>query len=116
MSPRCTILVSLIVSASAFAQDSPPAQVDVRGKAFDYDPRRDDTAARIVVRHDDLVKYGDTSLLDALRRIPGVTVNACRPASRSTRWRPMPSSASRCGARPVRTCRPRPSRARSTSC
>ena len=27
------------------------------------------------VRHDDLVKYGDTNLLDALRRIPGVTVN-----------------------------------------
>nr|WP_052170450.1 TonB-dependent receptor [Massilia sp. JS1662] len=75
MSPRCTILVSLIVSASAFAQDAPPAQVDVRGKVTDYDPRRDDTAARIVVRHDELVKYGDTNLLDALRRIPGVTVN-----------------------------------------
>ncbi len=28
-------------------------------------PRRDDTAARIVVRHDDLVKYGDTNLFDA---------------------------------------------------
>nr|WP_307727175.1 TonB-dependent receptor [Telluria mixta] len=75
MSPRCTILVTLIVSASAFAQDTPPAQVDVRGKVADYDPRRDDTAARIVVRHDDLVKYGDTNLLDALKRIPGVMVN-----------------------------------------
>jgi outer membrane receptor for ferrienterochelin and colicin len=74
---RRTILASLIVSASAsaFAQDTPPAQVDVRGKASDYDPRRDDTAARIVVRHEELVKYGDTNLLDALRRIPGVTVN-----------------------------------------
>jgi outer membrane receptor for ferrienterochelin and colicin len=57
------------------AQESPSAQVDVRGKVGDYDPRRDDTAARIVVRHEDLVKYGDTNLLDALRRIPGVTVN-----------------------------------------
>jgi outer membrane receptor for ferrienterochelin and colicin len=75
MSPRCTILATLIVSAAAFAQDSPPAQVDVRGKLTDYDPRRDDTAARIVVRHDELVKYGDTNLLDALKRIPGVTVN-----------------------------------------
>ena len=62
MSSRCTILASLIVSASAFAQDTPPAQVDVRGKASDYDPRRDDTAARIVVRHEDLVKYGDANL------------------------------------------------------
>jgi outer membrane receptor for ferrienterochelin and colicin len=77
MSPlhRRTILASLIVSASALAQESPPVQVDVRGKASDYDPRRDDTAARIVVRHDELVKYGDTNLLDALKRIPGVTVN-----------------------------------------
>jgi outer membrane receptor for ferrienterochelin and colicin len=72
---RRTVLASLIVSASALAQETPPAQVDVRGKVTDYDPRRDDTAARIVVRHDDLVKYGDTNLLDALRRIPGVTVN-----------------------------------------
>ncbi|MCS0611553.1 TonB-dependent receptor [Massilia kyonggiensis] len=75
MPPRPTILVSLIVSASALAQETPPAQVDVRGKASDYDPRRDDTASRIVVRHEDLVKYGDTNLLDALKRIPGVTVS-----------------------------------------
>jgi outer membrane receptor for ferrienterochelin and colicins len=72
---RRTVLASLIVSASAFAQDTPPAQVDVRGKASDYDPRRDDTASRIVVRHEELVKYGDTNLLDALKRIPGVTVS-----------------------------------------
>jgi outer membrane receptor for ferrienterochelin and colicin len=72
---RSTVLASLIVSASAIAQDAPPAQVDVRGKAADYDPRRDDTASRIVVRHEELVKYGDTNLLDALKRIPGVTVS-----------------------------------------
>lgn len=72
---RRTILASLIVSAFAFAQDTPPAQVDVRGKASDYDPRRDDTASRIVVRHEELVKYGDTNLLDVLKWIPGVTVS-----------------------------------------
>ena len=77
MPPRLhrTILASLIVPATALAQETPPAQVDVRARLAEYDPRRDDTAARIVVRHDDLVKYGDTNLLDALRRIPGVTVN-----------------------------------------
>ena len=77
MSPRRrrTILASLIVSATALAQETPPSQVDVRARLADYDPRRDDTAARIVVGHDDLVRYGDTHLLDALRRIPGVTVN-----------------------------------------
>jgi outer membrane receptor protein involved in Fe transport len=50
-------------------------QVDVRGVANAYDPRRDDTAAKIVVNHDEIVKYGDTSVLDVLKRVPGVTVS-----------------------------------------
>jgi outer membrane receptor protein involved in Fe transport len=50
-------------------------QVEVKGALESYDPRRDDTAAKIVVNHDELVKYGDTSVLDALKRVPGVTVS-----------------------------------------
>jgi outer membrane receptor for ferrienterochelin and colicins len=50
-------------------------KVEVQGKADAYDPRRDDTASKIVVNHDELVKYGDTTVLDALKRVPGVTVN-----------------------------------------
>jgi outer membrane receptor protein involved in Fe transport len=45
----------------------------VQGKA--YDARRDDTAARIVIKHEDIVRYGDTNLLDVLKRLPGVTVS-----------------------------------------
>lgn len=41
-----------------------------------YDPRRDDTASKIVVNHEEIVKYGDTSVLDVLKRVPGVTVSA----------------------------------------
>jgi len=50
-------------------------KVEVQGKADAYDPRRDDTASKIVVNHDELVKYGDTTVLDALKRVPGVTVS-----------------------------------------
>jgi outer membrane receptor protein involved in Fe transport len=55
------------------AQESP--QVEVRGNAAAYDARRDDTAMKIVVAHDEIVRYGDTNLLDVLKRLPGVTVN-----------------------------------------
>jgi outer membrane receptor protein involved in Fe transport len=54
---------------------SPVPQVDVQGKAGAYDPRRDDTAMKIVVRHDEIVRHGDTNLLEVLKRIPGVTVS-----------------------------------------
>lgn len=50
-----------------------PGIVEVRGAA--YDPRRDDTAARIVVTQEEIVKYGDTTISDVLRRQPGITVN-----------------------------------------
>jgi len=36
--------------------------------------RRNDSASRIVVGHEELVKYGDGTVLDALKRLPGVTV------------------------------------------
>ena len=50
-------------------------QVEVRGSLEAYDPRRDDTASKIVVNRDEIVKYGDTNLLDVLKRVPGVTVS-----------------------------------------
>jgi outer membrane receptor protein involved in Fe transport len=57
------------------AKDNKLQQVEVRGALDAYDPRRDDTAAKIVVNHDEIVKYGDTSVLDVLKRVPGVTVS-----------------------------------------
>jgi outer membrane receptor protein involved in Fe transport len=50
-------------------------QVQVKGALESYDPRRDDTASKIVVNHEDIVKYGDTNVLDVLKRVPGVTVS-----------------------------------------
>ena len=83
--------LSIMSAAPARAQQAPVAvdktgdktpaqageiqQVEVRAAADAYDPRRDDTAAKIVVNHDEIVKYGDTSVLDVLKRVPGVTVS-----------------------------------------
>ena len=42
----------------------------------DYDERRESTVAKIVVGRDELERFGDTSLTDVLKRLPGVTVTA----------------------------------------
>jgi outer membrane receptor protein involved in Fe transport len=57
------------------AKDNKVQQVEVHGSLDAYDPRRDDTASKIVVNHDEIVKYGDTNVLDVLKRVPGVTVS-----------------------------------------
>jgi outer membrane receptor protein involved in Fe transport len=59
----------------AAAKDNKLQQVEVRGALDAYDPRRDDTAAKIVVNREEIAKYGDTSVLDVLKRVPGVTVS-----------------------------------------
>jgi outer membrane receptor for ferrienterochelin and colicins len=69
------------------AKDDKVQQVEVRGALSDYDARRDDTAAKIVVNHDELVKYGDTSVLDALKRVPGVTVSGAGGRGAEVRMR-----------------------------
>jgi outer membrane receptor protein involved in Fe transport len=58
------------------ADDAKMQKVEVKGAADTYDPRRDDTASKIVVNHDEIVKYGDTNVLDVLKRVPGVTVSS----------------------------------------
>jgi outer membrane receptor for ferrienterochelin and colicins len=50
-------------------------KVEVRGTADAYDPRRDDTASKIVVNHEEIIKYGDNNVMDVLKRLPGVTVS-----------------------------------------
>ncbi|MDC8760017.1 TonB-dependent receptor plug domain-containing protein [Janthinobacterium fluminis] len=49
-------------------------QVEVRGSSASYDPRRDDTASKIVVGSEEILRYGDTSVMDVFKRLPGVTV------------------------------------------
>ncbi|HYD79048.1 MAG TPA: TonB-dependent receptor [Paucimonas sp.] len=51
---------------------SSPAKVEVA--AARYDQRRQDTASSIIVEHDELVRHGDRTLTDVLKRLPGITV------------------------------------------
>ncbi len=50
-------------------------KVEVKADANSYDPRRDDTASKIVVSTEEIRRYGDTSVLDVFKRLPGITVS-----------------------------------------
>ena len=81
---RLSVSPSLLMLAAcagpAWAQQdeaSPPvSQVDIKGSSASYDPRRDDTATRTVVGREELGRYGDRSVLDVLKRVPGVTIDS----------------------------------------
>ncbi|WP_177307120.1 TonB-dependent receptor plug domain-containing protein [Pseudoduganella namucuonensis] len=49
-------------------------KVEVKGALESYDPRREDTASKTVLTHEEIIKYGDTNVFDVLKRAPGVTV------------------------------------------
>lgn len=86
---RLTVVAAALAAAlSAQAQPAEPEpkpkkpaeeakiqKVEVRGSSEAYDPRKDDTASKIVVNHEEIIKYGDTNVLDVLKRLPGVTVS-----------------------------------------
>jgi len=63
-------------TAAAPVPEQKIQQVEVRAGAAAYDPRRDDTATKIVVSQEEIVKYGDTNVADVLKRVPGITVNS----------------------------------------
>lgn len=50
------------------------AKVEVKGALDTYDPRREDSASKTVLSHEEIIKYGDTNVFDVLKRAPGVTV------------------------------------------
>lgn len=51
--------------------------VSVQGER--HDARRNDTATRIVVSREELLRQGDTTLSEALKRLPGVTLGSGTP-------------------------------------
>lgn len=38
--------------------------------------RRESTAAKIIVDHEEITKYGDTNVMEVLKRLPGITVDS----------------------------------------
>ena len=80
----CALSCALVLLARpALAEE--PARVVIEGAR--YDQRRDDTASTIVVKHDELLQFGDRSLAGALARVPGITVRAGQDGSSAIRLR-----------------------------
>jgi outer membrane receptor protein involved in Fe transport len=88
----------MIDAAAAGQQDSavrpesakeakPMQQVEIKGQAAGYDARRDDTATKIVVSQEELLRNGDTTLGDALKRLPGVTIGGVQGRGGEIRMR-----------------------------
>jgi outer membrane receptor protein involved in Fe transport len=89
--PRLTLLAAALQTLSIFnagAQTTvappPPAtapvqKVEITGNQEKYDARRDDTATKIVVTQEEIIKQGDTTLADVLKRQPGITVSGGSP-------------------------------------
>ncbi|WP_374582763.1 TonB-dependent receptor plug domain-containing protein [Pseudoduganella sp.] len=74
---RLTLISAAVLSATQVsAQEQALQKVEIKSSAAAYNPRKDDTASKIIVTSDELKKYGDTSIGDALKRVPGVTVGA----------------------------------------
>jgi len=88
---RKFLFLAAFIPPLSQAQPSPPdpaiPQVDVTSSSTTYDPRRDDTASRIVVKREEIERYGDSSVHDILRRIPGVTVTTGQGGSLEVRMR-----------------------------
>lgn len=51
------------------------------------DGRLESTATRIIVTHDDIVRFGDTTLADVLKRLPGITVGGVQGRGGEIRMR-----------------------------
>jgi outer membrane receptor protein involved in Fe transport len=73
------VLSVCVAAGAARADGEKPKQeemqkVEIKGSAAKYDARRDDTASKMVVNAEEIQKYGDTSVNDVLKRLPGITV------------------------------------------
>lgn len=68
------------------ALESKMQKVEVQG-ARNYDERRQDTATKIVVTQEDIVRYGDTTVGEVLKRLPGVTMGGVQGRGGDIRMR-----------------------------
>jgi outer membrane receptor for ferrienterochelin and colicin len=72
----------LVVHAGAFSQTQPMQQVTVSASALAQ--RAQSTTTAIVVTRDEIVRQGDATLTDVLKRQPGITIDGApgKPAIR----------------------------------
>jgi len=79
MMKRRLLVAAALACARAYAQETPPV---VQLKANADIQRANDTAARITVNRAEILQYGDSSVLDVLKRLPGVSVADGAPRMR----------------------------------
>lgn len=71
---RLTGGLLLIAATGAGAADAPePLQVQITGARADQ--RQRETTTAIVINHEELVRQGDQTLADVLKRLPGISVS-----------------------------------------
>ena len=66
---------------------APIQKVEIKGAAASYDARRNDTATKIVVSQEDILRNGDTTIGEVLKRLPGVTVGGVQGRGGDIRMR-----------------------------
>ena len=95
LAPLGACLAALGCAAPAFAQDAGPGQsdqptpqptsaqrVDIVGRQGATDLRRAASVAKQIYGREELDKFGDTNVLDVMRRLPGVNVGSGGPRMR----------------------------------
>lgn len=62
--------------ASPPAKDEPKPLEKIEVQGDGLAERRESTASKLIINRDEITKYGDTNVLDVLKRLPGVTVDS----------------------------------------
>ena len=76
-----------VAGAPAEQPAAPIQQIEVKGAAASYDARRNDTATKIVVSQEEILRNGDTTIGEVLKRLPGVTIGGVQGRGGDIRMR-----------------------------
>jgi outer membrane receptor for ferrienterochelin and colicins len=80
--------VAAETAAAPLKPAEPPIQkVEITGTAKTYDARRDDTATKMVVTGEEMLRQGDSNIAEALKRLPGVTIGGTPGRANEIRMR-----------------------------
>ena len=97
-------LAAAMIATPAFAQTTAPTKdeptttttpeankptnvgtVQVRG-ASDLDERKNESVSKIIINREDFLKQGDTSIMDVLKRLPGISTGGRGAALACADW------------------------------
>ncbi len=81
------VAASAAAPATAPVEPAPVQKVEIKGAAASYDARRNDTATKIVVTQEEILRNGDTTVGEVLKRLPGVTVGGVQGRGGDIRMR-----------------------------